>query len=81
MFEFAEYLWKNKKINMKNHSKLEKFRKHIENFAFFNVYFYFPTIFIFCPEIVGVERYNLYLSNINKTNLFILKFNPYPHSI
>ena len=33
MFEFAEYLRKNRKINMKNQPTFQKFRKDIENFA------------------------------------------------
>ena len=50
---------------MKNQLKFEKFRKYIEKFDFFftSIFILLPffTIVIFCPEILHVERYNLYL--------------------
>ena len=48
---------------MKNQPKFENTLKTLTFFTSILILLPFFTIFIFCPEILGLERHNLYISN------------------
>ena len=61
---------KNGKMTMKNQPNMKYFENILKHLTFVRSVFIllpFFTNFIFFPEILGVERYNLYIS---KTNIF-----------